>query len=68
MEQIILHFANLKADKVEIRQQTLTDSKFGKYLLYAIGEIILVVVCILIDLQINIWNKNKITIFKPAVL
>ena len=35
----------------------LTENKFGKYLLYAIGEIILVVIGILIALQIN--NNNN---------
>lgn len=39
-----------------IRQQLLTESKFRKYLLYAIGEIVLVVVGILIALQINAWK------------
>jgi hypothetical protein len=38
----------------KIRQKMLTENKFGKYLLYAIGEIILVVIGILIALQINI--------------
>ena len=33
--------------------------KFSKYLLYAIGEIILVVFGILIALQINNWNENR---------
>ncbi len=33
--------------------------KTGKYLKYAIGEIILVVVGILIALSINNWNENK---------
>ena len=37
----------------KIRQKMLTESKFGKYLLYAVGEIILVVIGILIALQIN---------------
>lgn len=38
----------------------LTENKFGKYLIYAIGEIILVVIGILIALQINNWNEfNK---------
>ncbi len=37
----------------KIRQQMLSENKFGKYLLYAIGEIILVVIGILIALQIN---------------
>ncbi|WP_149275102.1 DUF6090 family protein [Pareuzebyella sediminis] len=43
----------------KIRQKTLTENKFGKYLTYAIGEIILVVIGILIALQINNWNTNK---------
>jgi len=42
-----------------IRQQLLTENKFSKYLLYAIGEIVLVVVGILIALQINIWNEKR---------
>ena len=37
----------------------LTENKFSKYLLYAIGEIILVVIGILIALQINNWNENR---------
>ena len=41
-----------------IRQQLLTDNKFSKYLLYAIGEIVLVVIGILIALQIN--NNNEV--------
>ena len=35
------------------------QNKTGKYLKYAIGEIILVVIGILIALQINNWNENK---------
>jgi len=43
-----------------IRKQLLTENKFSKYLLYAIGEIVLVVIGILIALQINNWNEfNK---------
>ncbi len=38
----------------------LTENKFSKYLLYAIGEIILVVIGILIALSINNWNNNTI--------
>jgi len=37
----------------------LTENKFSKYLIYAIGEIILVVIGILIALQINNWNENQ---------
>ena len=44
----------------KIRQQLLTENKFSKYLLYAIGEIILVVIGILIALQINNWNQNRL--------
>ena len=42
-----------------IRKKLLSENKFSKYLLYAIGEIILVVIGILIALQINNWNENK---------
>ncbi|WP_432410523.1 DUF6090 family protein [Rasiella sp. SM2506] len=42
-----------------IRQRLVTENKFSKYLLYAIGEIILVVIGILIALQINTWNENR---------
>ncbi|MCW9037723.1 MAG: DUF6090 family protein [Altibacter sp.] len=43
----------------KIRQRLLTENKFSKYLLYAIGEIILVVIGILIALQINTWNDGR---------
>jgi hypothetical protein len=43
----------------KIRQRLLTENKFSKYLLYAIGEIILVVIGILIALQINNWNDER---------
>lgn len=42
-----------------IRQRLLSENKFSKYLLYAIGEIILVVIGILIALQINNTNEAK---------
>ena len=42
----------------KIRQRLLTENKFSKYLLYAIGEIILVVIGILIALSINNWNEE----------
>ncbi len=35
------------------------DNKVSKYLLYAIGEIVLVVIGILIALQINNWNEGE---------
>jgi len=43
----------------KIRQKLLTENKFSKYLIYAVGEIILVVIGILIALQINTWNENE---------
>ncbi|WP_430410815.1 hypothetical protein [Kordia sp.] len=38
----------------------ITENKFSKYLIYAIGEIILVVIGILIALQINSWKQLSI--------
>jgi len=43
-----------------IRRQFFVENRFSKYLLYAIGEIVLVVLGILIALQINNWNTNKV--------
>ena len=43
----------------KIRQQLLTENKFSKYLLYAIGEIALVMVGILLALQVNNWNEGR---------
>lgn len=42
-----------------IRQQLLSENKTGKYFKYAIGEIVLVVIGILIALSINNWNENR---------
>jgi len=42
-----------------IRQKLLSENKFSKYLLYAIGEIVLVVIGILLALQINTWNEER---------
>ena len=44
----------------KIRQNLLSKNKFTKYLIYAIGEIILVVIGILIALSINSWNQGRI--------
>ena len=43
-----------------IRKTLLSANKFSKYLLYAIGEIVLVVIGILIALSINNWNNSRI--------
>jgi hypothetical protein len=43
-----------------IRHNLLSEGNTGKYLKYAIGEIILVVIGILIALQINNWNQDRL--------
>ncbi len=42
-----------------IRQNLLNEGKTSKYFKYAIGEIVLVVIGILIALSINNWNENR---------
>lgn len=44
-----------------IRRTLFTKNNFSKYTLYAIGEIVLVVIGILIALQINNWNDVRKT-------
>ena len=41
------------------RQMLLANGSFTKYLVYALGEIFLVVIGILIALQINNWNESQ---------
>lgn len=43
----------------QIRQKLLSENKISKYLIYAAGEIILVVIGILIALQVSNWNQVK---------
>ncbi len=38
----------------------MTENKTSKYFKYAIGEILLVVIGILLALQINTWNDNEL--------
>lgn len=44
-----------------IRQAMIKENRASKYMLYAFGEIVLVVVGILIALQINNWNEHRKT-------
>lgn len=43
----------------KIRQQLIEQNKMGKYFKYAIGEIFLVMVGILLALQVNNWNEKR---------
>ena len=42
-----------------IRQKLLSQNKFSRYILYAAGEILLVMVGILLALQVNNWSEKK---------
>ena len=46
----------------------MTQNKFTKYLLYAIGEIVLVVIGILIALTINNWNNERIVLNEEQLI
>lgn len=50
------------------RQKLLSGNKFNKYLMYSLGEIILVVLGILIALTINNWNENSKKLNEEAIL
>jgi len=43
----------------KVRQALFKEGRIGSYLLYAIGEIVLVVIGILIALQIDNWNEDR---------
>lgn len=43
----------------KVRKNLLRESKFSRYLVYAVGEIVLVVIGILIAIQINGWNEER---------
>ena len=43
----------------KIRQKLLTQNRVTRYLIYALGEIFLVVIGILIALQVNNWNEER---------
>ena len=42
-----------------IRRSLIQKNQMGKYFKYAIGEIMLVVIGILIALQVNNWNQSN---------
>ena len=43
----------------KIRYKLMSENKTGKYFKYAIGEIVLVMIGILLALQVNNWNQNQ---------
>ena len=52
-----------------IRQKLIDSGSVTKYLLYAVGEILLVVIGILIALQVNNWNEQRnAAIFENEIL
>ena len=60
-KHVVLHYNQpLTNDKIfrKIRYDLMEINKTGKYFKYAIGEIILVVIGILLALQINNWNEK----------
>lgn len=51
----------------KIRQELAYDNKPSKYLRYAIGEIVLVMVGILLALQVNNWNNHRLEASKEQM-
>ena len=50
-----------------IRQKLIDSGSVSKYLLYTVGEILLVVIGILIALQVNNWNEERLQRQKEQV-
>jgi len=42
-----------------IRQKLLSQNRITRYLLYAVGEILLVMIGILLAVQVNTWNEDR---------
>jgi len=51
----------------KVRLYLLSENRSSTYLLYAFGEIVLVVIGILIAVQINNWNEKRISVQKEIV-
>lgn len=44
----------------KIRQQLLTENRFSKYLIYAIGEVSFIIIGIIVALSLNNWNQRRL--------
>ncbi len=51
-----------------VREKLIASGSFTKYLLYAVGEILLVVIGILIAIQVNNWNTNRLNSIEERAL
>jgi len=52
----------------KIRYNLMSENKTGKYLKYAIGEIILVMIGILLALQVNNWNQKRMEVNEEKII
>jgi hypothetical protein len=52
----------------QIRQNLLMENKTGKYIKYAVGEIFLVMIGILLAWQVSNWNQQRIAQNKEQIL
>ena len=50
----------------KIRKSLIDSGSARKYLLYAVGEILLVMIGILLALQVNTWNQNRVNRIKEV--
>ena len=53
---------------LRIRINSIRNKEYKEYLIFALGEILLIVIGILIALQIDNWNQSKISSKQEAVL
>ena len=56
---MLSYFRKIRRSLIDTGSTRRTASPFGRYMLYAIGEIALVVIGILIAVQINNWNEYR---------
>jgi len=52
----------------KIRYNLMSENRTGKYVKYALGEILLVMIGILLALQVNNWNENRINAMRENLI